>query len=72
MAIRSLATVNIPKIRPDMLDAARPTEVPPQALSDGHPAAFYLSMRCPTRYRMVGFTQTTASPVCKQPQPRDR
>ena len=56
MAVRSLTTLNSPKIRPGLLDAARPTQVPPQALTDGHPTAFYLSIRCPTRYTTVGFT----------------
>ncbi|MBV9162371.1 MAG: methyltransferase domain-containing protein [Pseudonocardiales bacterium] len=56
MAVRSVTEPATPKIRPQLLDAAYPTQVPPDALTDIHPAAFYLSLCCPYRYRTVGFT----------------
>ncbi len=56
MPIRSTPQPGSPKIRPRLLDAARPTDVPPEALGDRHPAAFYLSMRCPWPYQVIQFT----------------
>jgi len=61
MPIRSTAQATAPKIRPHILDAARPTDVPPEALNDRHPAAFYLSLRCPTPYRIIQFTPDDGS-----------
>ncbi|MGH3829466.1 MAG: methyltransferase domain-containing protein [Pseudonocardiaceae bacterium] len=56
MAARSVSEPAAPKIRPYLLDAAHPTEVPPAALTDAHPAAFYLSLCCPCPYTTLGFT----------------
>ncbi|MGH3927312.1 MAG: methyltransferase domain-containing protein, partial [Pseudonocardiaceae bacterium] len=56
MPVRSTPQPAAPKIRPELLDAARPTDVPPEALSDCHPAAFYLSLRCPSPYQTIQFT----------------
>ncbi len=56
MAVRSVAEPATPKIRPHLLEAAYPTQVPPGALTDAHPAAFYLSLRCPCPYKTLGFT----------------
>ena len=56
MAVRSITELATPPIRPHLLDAAYPTQVPPDALTDAHPAAFYLSVCCPYRYKTVGFT----------------
>jgi methyltransferase of ATP-grasp peptide maturase system len=56
MAVRSVPEPAAPTIRPRLLDAARPTEVPPAALTDAHPAAFYLSLRSLCPYRTLGFT----------------
>lgn len=56
MAVRSVAEPAAPKIRPHLLDAAYPTQVPPGALTDSHPAAFYLSLCCPCPYKTLGFT----------------
>ena len=56
MAVRSVSEPAAPKIRPHLLDAAHPTEVPPAALTDAHPAAFYLSLCCPCPYKTLGFT----------------
>ena len=56
MAVRGVTEPDAPKIRPRLLRTARPTEVPPAALTDGHPAAFYLSLRCPCPYTTLGFT----------------
>ncbi|MGH3870348.1 MAG: methyltransferase domain-containing protein [Pseudonocardiaceae bacterium] len=56
MSVRSVAEPTTPKIRPDLLDTGYPTQVPPGALTDAHPAAFYLSLRCPCPYKTLGFT----------------
>ncbi|MDQ2789364.1 MAG: methyltransferase domain-containing protein [Actinomycetota bacterium] len=56
MAVRSVAEPATPKIRPHLLDTAYPTQVPPGALTDAHPAAFYLSLCCPCPYKTLGFT----------------
>ncbi|MBV9012306.1 MAG: hypothetical protein JO272_09700 [Pseudonocardiales bacterium] len=56
MAVRNVPEPAAPKIRPRLLAAARPTEVPPAALTDAHPAAFYLSLCCSSPYRTLGFT----------------
>lgn len=56
MPIRNTPQPAAPKIRPYLLDTARPTAVPPEALDDCHPAAFYLSLRCPSPYRTIQFT----------------
>lgn len=56
MAVRSVPEPAAPKIRPHLLDAAQPTEVPPAALTDAHPAAFHLSLCCPCPYKTLGFT----------------
>ncbi|MGH3572761.1 MAG: methyltransferase domain-containing protein [Pseudonocardiaceae bacterium] len=56
MSVRSVAEPAAPKIRPHLLDAAYPTQVPPGALTDAHPAAFYLSLCCPCPYKTLGFT----------------
>lgn len=56
MAVRSVTEPATPKIRPHLLDAAYPTQVPPGALTDAHPSAFYLSVCCPYRYKTLGFT----------------
>ncbi|MGH3985678.1 MAG: methyltransferase domain-containing protein [Pseudonocardiaceae bacterium] len=56
MAVRSVPEPATPKIRPHLLDTAHPTEVPPAALTDAHPAAFYLSLCCPCPYKTLGFT----------------
>lgn len=40
MAIRSAPQPTTPKIQPHLLNTAQLTEVPAEALSDGHPAAF--------------------------------
>lgn len=56
MAVRSVFEPAAPKIRPYPLAAAHPTEVPPTALTDAHPAAFYLSLCCPYPYKTLGFT----------------
>jgi hypothetical protein len=55
MPVRSYPQPAAPKIRPRLLDGARATEVPPEALSDRHPAAFYLSLRCPWPYQIIQF-----------------
>ncbi|MGH3770925.1 MAG: methyltransferase domain-containing protein [Pseudonocardiaceae bacterium] len=56
MSVRSVSEPDTPKIRPRLLDTAYPTEVPPAALTDAHPAAFYLSLCCPCPYTTLGFT----------------
>jgi hypothetical protein len=56
MAVRSVSEPAAPTIRTRLLNTARPTEVPPAALTDAHPAAFYLSLCCPSPYRTLGFT----------------
>ncbi len=56
MAVRSTPQPAIPKIRQRLLDTARPTDVPPEAVLSGHPAAFYLSLRCPWPYQVIQFT----------------
>lgn len=56
MAVRGLSEPDAPKIRPQLLETARPTDVPSSALTDAHPAAFYLSLRCPYPYKTLGFT----------------
>lgn len=56
MAVRGAAEPATPKIRPHLLNAAHPTQVPPGALIDAHPAAFYLSLCCPCPYTTLGFT----------------
>ncbi len=56
MAVRSAPEPAAPKIRTHLLETVRPTDVPPEALSDGHPAAFYLSLRCPWPYKVIQFT----------------
>ncbi|MGH3898549.1 MAG: methyltransferase domain-containing protein [Pseudonocardiaceae bacterium] len=54
MAVRATPTPTPPKIRPHLLETSRPTDVPPEALNDGHPASFYLSLR--TRpYQVIQF-----------------
>lgn len=58
MSVRSLPQPAAPRIRPELLTTAGPTDVPPEALNDGHPAAFYLSLRCPSPYQIIGFTPT--------------
>ncbi|MGH4026380.1 MAG: methyltransferase domain-containing protein [Pseudonocardiaceae bacterium] len=55
MSVRSTRQPSPPRIRPDLLTTARPTEVPPEALNDGHPAAFYLSLRCRSPYQVIQF-----------------
>ena len=42
-------------IRPSLLADARPTDLPPQALTGNDPAAFYLSLRSPCPYSVLGF-----------------
>lgn len=56
MPLRSTPQPAAPKIRPRLLDTAHPTEAPPEALSDRHPAAFYLSLRCRWPYQTIQFT----------------
>ncbi len=56
MAVRSAPEPATPTIRPHLLETVRPTHVPPEALDDGHPAAFYLSLRCPWPYQVIQFT----------------
>ncbi len=56
MAVRSVPEPTAPKIRSQLLkENLRSTPVPPEALSDGHPAAFYLSLRCPVPYKVIQF-----------------
>lgn len=56
MAVRSAPEAAAPTIRSHLLTTLRPTDVPPEALRDGHPAAFYLSLRCPRPYKVIQFT----------------
>lgn len=56
MAVRSVPEPAAPKIRSHLLETLRPTPVPSDALNDGHPAAFYLSLRCPWSYKVIQFT----------------
>jgi Protein-L-isoaspartate(D-aspartate) O-methyltransferase (PCMT) len=56
MAVRNAPEPAAPKIRPHLLETLRPTEVPPEALGGGHPASFYLSLRCPWPYKVIQFT----------------
>lgn len=62
MAVRSAPEPATPRVQAALLDETwRPTDVPPEALSDGHPAAFYLSLRCPQPYRVIQFTPDDGS-----------
>jgi protein-L-isoaspartate O-methyltransferase len=56
MPVRDTLQPSAPTIRPGLLAAAQATDVPPEALNDGHPAAFYLSLRCSSRYQVIQFT----------------
>ncbi|MCA1675308.1 MAG: methyltransferase domain-containing protein, partial [Actinobacteria bacterium] len=56
MSVRNAPQPPTPTIRPGLLTTARPTEVPPEALNDGHPAAFHLSLRCSLMYQVIQFT----------------
>jgi hypothetical protein len=55
MAVRDAPAPRPATIRPQLLETSRPTDVPPEALSDGHPAAFYLSLRT-WPYKIIRFT----------------
>jgi methyltransferase of ATP-grasp peptide maturase system len=55
MAVRSTPEPTLPTVQPHLLETLRTTDVPPEALSDGHPAAFYLSLRCPSPYKIIQF-----------------
>jgi methyltransferase of ATP-grasp peptide maturase system len=55
MTIRSAPEAATPKIRSHLLNTLRPTHVPPEALDDSHPAAFYLSLRCHRPYKVIQF-----------------
>jgi protein-L-isoaspartate O-methyltransferase len=57
MAVRNAPEPAQPTLRSQLLDEnVRPTDVPPEALTDAHPAAFYLSLRCPSPYKVIQFT----------------
>ncbi len=62
MAVRNAPEPTTPQVRAALLDESmRRTDLPPEALSDGHPAAFYLSLRCPRPYRVIQFTPDDGS-----------
>jgi len=62
MAVRNAPEPARPKVRSQLLtDGLRPTDVPPGALTDDHPAAFYLSLRCPSPYKTVQFAPDDGS-----------
>ncbi len=62
MAVRNTPEPARPTIRSHLLDHhPRPTDVPPEALTDAHPAAFYLSLRCPSPYTTIQFTPDDGS-----------
>jgi methyltransferase of ATP-grasp peptide maturase system len=55
MSTRDTTTPGSATIRPSLLVDARPTDVPAQAVTGSHPAAFYLSLRSPSPYSVFGF-----------------
>jgi protein-L-isoaspartate O-methyltransferase len=62
MASRDHAEVSAPVVGPLSLAKARPVRLPVEALAgDTHPSSFYLSLRCRTRYRTLGFTPSDDS-----------
>jgi hypothetical protein len=62
MAVRNASEPAPPLIRSQLLEGdLRPTGVPPGALIDAHPAAFYLSLRCPSPYKIIQFVPDDGS-----------
>lgn len=55
MAARSLTEPAPPRIRAALGGSARPTSVPVAVLTDEHPAAFFISLSVPIRFRTLGF-----------------
>ncbi len=55
MPTRATQGITAAVIHPSLLADARPTDVPPHALTGSDPAAFYLSLRSPCPYSVLGF-----------------